>query len=63
MSQRHNNLKFFIDGYGNITSRRKNGNRKKKPHPLEDKVVVREDGVKVCPPMMAYGVWPQGSAK
>ena len=65
--QRHNNLEFVIDGHGNITSRRRSGNRQKKPHPLADKIeiVTDESGmvIKKCPTYSAYGVWPQGSAK
>lgn len=64
---RHNNLQF-VKRDGNISVRRKNGNRAKKPHPLADKIVERVDDetgvvVKVCPAFSAYGVWPQGSAK
>lgn len=64
--QRHNNLEFAIDGYGNIKSRRKNGKRAKKPHPLADKIVERKEGdviIKVCPTQGAYGYWPQGTAR
>lgn len=60
------NLVFTRNDDGTISRWRKNGNRKKKPHPLADKIVERvENGVtiKVCPTQGAWGYWPQGSAK
>jgi len=64
----HKNLTFTRNDDGTISRWRKNGSRKKKPHPLADKIVERVDDetgviVKVCPTQGAWGYWPQGSAK
>lgn len=60
------NLTFTRNDDGTISRWRKNGSRKKKPHPLADKIVERKEGgatIKVCPTQGAWGYWPQGSAK